>query len=128
MIVKLARLRTTPDSVTTHSPKHAMQEHLEGLTMEERIMTLHPDGKQGVNISKQKYAIMRQTILDALRAQGEVTFTDLIEIVRSELAGTFEGSINWYVTTVKLDLEARGEIERIPPSSPQRLRLTARSL
>lgn len=96
--------------------------------MAEKIMTLHPEGKQGVNISKRKYDVVRQAILDALRARGEMTFTDLIDTVRSELAGTFEGSINWYVTTVKLDLEARGEIERIPKKRPQCLRLTAEPL
>lgn len=32
------------------------------------------------------------------------------------------GSVSWYTTTVKLDLEARGELERVPGSRPQRLR------
>jgi hypothetical protein len=32
------------------------------------------------------------------------------------------GSVSWYTTTVKLDLEVRGEIERIEGSKPQRLR------
>lgn len=52
-----------------------------------------------------------------------MTFKALMEDVEAKLAGRFEGSIPWYVTTVKLDLEARGEIERIRQSSPQRLRL-----
>lgn len=95
--------------------------------MEERIMTLHPEGKQGVNINRKKYDIVRQSILTHLRAHGEMTFTELAENVRRKLEGSFEGSINWYVTTVKLDLEAREEIERIPKSSPQRLRLIPRS-
>jgi hypothetical protein len=95
--------------------------------MEERIMTLHPQGKQGVRISKQKYHTVRQSILDALGAQGEMTFAELTENVRQSLGGSFNGSINWYVTTIKLDLEARGEIERIPGRPPQRLRLVAQS-
>lgn len=93
--------------------------------MEDRIMTRHPEGKHGVNISRQKYDVMRQAILDALRVHGEMTFTDLTDDVRRNLESTFEGSINWYVTTVKLDLEARGEIKRIPNRTPQRLRLAA---
>lgn len=39
---------------------------------------------------------------------------DLTEEVRHKLAGHFDGSISWYVTTVKLDLEARGMTERVP--------------
>lgn len=95
--------------------------------MDERIMTLHPEGKQGVDISRKKYDIVRQSILNHLSAHGEMTFTELTENVRRKLEGSFEGSITWYVTTVKLDLEARKEIERIPKSSPQRLRLAPRS-
>jgi hypothetical protein len=91
--------------------------------MAERIMTLHPQGKSGVNIDRQKYDVMREAILDSVRSHGEITFNDLTEDVRRKLEGKFDGSINWYVTTVKLDLEARGTLERIPRSSPQRLRM-----
>ena len=93
--------------------------------MTDRIMTLHPQGKSGVNIDREKYETMRHAILDSVQDDGEITFTELTEDVRRKLEGKFDGSINWYVTTVKLDLEARGVIERIPKSSPQRLRMAA---
>jgi hypothetical protein len=32
------------------------------------------------------------------------------------------GSISWYTSTVKLELEVRGKIERVPASKPQRLK------
>ena len=51
-------------------------------------------------------------------------FNDLLKEVNQELEASFEGSVSWYVTIVKLDLEARGELERIPGSSPQNLQLT----
>jgi hypothetical protein len=35
----------------------------------------------------------------------------------------FEGSVTWYVTTVKLDMEARGEVKRVQNSRPQLVRL-----
>jgi len=42
---------------------------------EEKIRTLHPgEGKQGVNISRTKYEMIRQAILDAIRSQGTITF------------------------------------------------------
>lgn len=93
--------------------------------MTDRIMTLHPLGKSGANIDQDKYDTMRQAILDAVQDRGEISFKELIEDVRRRLTGKFDGSINWYVTTVKLDLEARAVIERIPRSSPQRLRMAA---
>jgi hypothetical protein len=92
--------------------------------VEERVMTRHPDpGKVGVNIRKDKYDRIRDAILKVLRMEGEVLFKDLPAEVELQLKGTFEGSIGWYVTTVKLDLEARGVIERIPGSTPQKSRL-----
>ena len=87
-------------------------------------MTLHPAGKAGVNIDKQKYDAVREAIVLSLRKHGTLTFGDLTAEVRKRLEGEFAGSISWYVTTVKLDLEARGEIVRVPKSSPQRLVLS----
>lgn len=91
---------------------------------EEKIMTLHPQkGKQGVNISRSKYEMVRQAILDAIRSQGTITFQGLVSLVDYNLRNRFEGSISWYVTTVKLDLEARGIIERIPGRGEQKITL-----
>ncbi|MBD3401372.1 hypothetical protein GF420_00635 [candidate division GN15 bacterium] len=93
--------------------------------MEERIMTQHPDGKQGVNILTRRYTAIRIAILSELRERGEMTFKDLMARLTERLADSFDGKVGWYVVTVKLDLEARGTIERIPGKSPQRLRLAA---
>lgn len=91
---------------------------------EEKILTLHPDeDKQGVNISRSKYEMIRQAILNAIRSQGSVSYQGLVSLIDYNLRNRFEGSIQWYVTTVKLDLEARGEIERIPGKGEQMLRL-----
>lgn len=87
-------------------------------------MTLHPEGKQGVNLDKKKYAQIKRAILRVLRERGEVAFKALPDAVAEKIAGAFAGSVIWYVVTVKLDLEARGLIERVPKKSPQRLRLS----
>ncbi len=91
--------------------------------MEEKIITLHPQGKKGVNINKEKYDLIKQSIVNTLREQGVMTFYGLHDAVSQELTGRFEGSIGWYYVTVKLDLEARKIIERIPKSKPQQIRL-----
>lgn len=92
--------------------------------MAERIMTKHPDPeKAGVNISKAKYDAVREAIVASILDHGEITFQGLMDNVGQRLAGRFEGSVPWYVTSIKLDLEARGVVERIPGRGPQRLRL-----
>jgi hypothetical protein len=92
--------------------------------MVERILTKHPEeGKAGVNIDKEKYEMIRGAILELVRSKGEIAFKDLAPEVGKLLADKFEGSISWYVTTVKLDLEARGLIMRVPKASPQRIQL-----
>jgi hypothetical protein len=90
----------------------------------ERILTLHPGGKQGVNIERAKYDAVKQAILEAIGQACTLEFGALPSAVEADLAEPFDGSIGWYTTTVKLDLEARGLIERVPGRSPQALRLT----
>ena len=91
--------------------------------MKDTIRTLHPEKKQGVKISKEKYEIIRNAILCVLQTQKEITFMNLSRAVEKEVHGNFEGSVTWYVTTVKLDLEARGQIKRVTNSRPQLVRL-----
>jgi hypothetical protein len=91
--------------------------------MKDMVRTLHPEKKQGVNISKEKYEIIRKAIMVILRAQKEISFMNLSRAVEKEVDGKFEGSVMWYVTTVKLDLEARGTLKRVPNSRPQLVRL-----
>ena len=91
--------------------------------MKDMIRTLHPEKKQGVNISKEKYEIIRNAILCVLKTEKEITFMKLSRAVEKEVNGNFDGSVTWYVTTVKLDMEARGEVKRVPKSRPQLVRL-----
>jgi len=91
--------------------------------MRDMIRTLHPEKKQGVNISREKYEVIRKAILCILETQREMTFMNLSRAVEKEVNGNFEGSVTWYVTTVKLDLEARGKIKRVHHSRPQLVKL-----
>ena len=91
--------------------------------MKDTIRTLHPEKKLGVKISREKYEIIRKAILCVLETQKEITFMNLSRAVEKEVNGNFEGSVMWYVTTVKLDLEARGQIKRVLNSRPQLVKL-----
>ena len=90
-------------------------------------MTRHPDGKEGVNIEREKYDLIRCTILEILEEREVETFKDLGREVKRRIGRDFDGSVIWYYTTVKLDLEARGEIERVPGRIPQHLRLVEKA-
>ncbi len=88
---------------------------------EEKILTKHPLGKSGRNISKPKYETIRQALVEALR-NNELTHTELLSQVNKSLKGKFSDNISWYAETVKLDLEARKIMERTS-SKPQKYRL-----
>jgi len=87
----------------------------------EKILTKHPLGKSGRNISRDSYETFRKTILTTLRGK-ELTHTELMDKVNKSLKGKFSGNVHWYAETVKLDLEARKIIERTF-SKPQKYRL-----
>lgn len=89
---------------------------------DEKILTRHPHGKAGVNISKEKYNQIRKFIMTNIDAEGEISFEEITDRAVEQLTDTFEGSVPWYIVTVKLDLEAKNVLERVPKVSPQMLR------
>jgi hypothetical protein len=88
-----------------------------------RILTLHPQGKKGVNILKRRYDLIREYILKTIKEEVEITYQDLSERAAADLSDSFDGKVVWYIVSVKLDLEARQIIERIPKTSPHKLRM-----
>ncbi|MGB5160951.1 MAG: hypothetical protein WBP10_11325 [Thermoanaerobaculia bacterium] len=93
---------------------------------EKRVQIRHPDPTKSMPaIDHWKYEAVRQAILTAVPKSGEgLLFKELPGRVREHLpADKLEnlGSVSWYTTTVKLDLESRGEVKRVPGSRPQRL-------
>lgn len=93
---------------------------------EDRVQIRHPDPNMSMPaIEAWKYEAVRDAILKAVPKKGEgLPFKELPGRVR-ELLSADElsklGSVSWYTTTVKLDLEARGELERVLGYRPQRL-------
>lgn len=78
---------------------------------EDKFLTMHPAGKKGVRIDRPIYDLARHTILGCLE-KGDRTHNELVECVEERLYVRIEGSIRWYMGSVKLDLESRGVIER----------------
>ncbi|MGW9685009.1 DUF6958 family protein [Flagellimonas sp. 2504JD1-5] len=93
------------------------------MSKEEKIITLHPQGKAGVNILKRRYDFIKDFIIKTVSEKEPITFDKLGDMAIEELTESFDGKVLWYIVTVKLDLEARGTIERIPKTSPHQLRM-----
>ena len=91
--------------------------------MKDRLLTLHPEGKKGVNILVSKYNVIRAFILKTLEERNEISYKELNELAITTLKDSFDGSVPWYLVSVKLDLEARKIIERIPGTSPHFVRM-----
>lgn len=86
------------------------------------IQTLHPQaGKTNKKISLDKYNYIRAELL-AILSEVELTHTELMEALFSRVKNDFEGGVQWYGETVKLDLEARQMIERTK-GKPEKYRL-----
>lgn len=91
-----------------------------------RIVTLHPQGKKGVNILQRRYDIIKDFILDVLTKEGQTSYQELDKRAVRELKKSFDGKVGWYVVSVKLDLEARDIIERVPKTSPHEIKIKKR--
>lgn len=84
----------------------------QNLKKEPKIQTLHPvEGKTNKLISLEKYTFIKSHLLEIL-AGGALTHTALMEALYEKVKDDFEGGVQWYGETVKLDLEARNVIER----------------
>lgn len=82
-------------------------------------------GKARTSIPRWKYDAVRRAIRQVIVSAGSrgATLEDLVgetpaRLSPEELAAL--GSVSWHVTTVKLDLEAKGEISAIAGASPAR--------
>ena len=89
---------------------------------EEKIQTLHPNPeKTNKSISLEKYNVIKESILSILK-DFEPTHTELMEQLYQNVKDTFEGGVQWYGETVKLDLEARKIIMRTK-NKPEKYKL-----
>ena len=101
------------------------------LAPEERVScrTPNPGRKGECRIPKWKFDLLRNAVLEVL-GENDAKFLELTDLVRGRLAASDLGrlgSLGWHVTTVKLEMELRGEIRRIPNASSQILSLGGKS-
>lgn len=98
----------------------------DGVAEDQVICETPTAGKAPVRIPRWKYEMVRGAIVAAVREGDEVALMDLRRLVAARLSAPERadlGSVGWHVTVVKLDLEVKGELERVPESRPQRPRL-----
>ena len=83
-------------------------------------------GTGGFAVTAEKYEPIRKAILASIRGNKEgVSFKELVASVTGRVRNELfpkRGSVSWYTKVVQLDLEAKGQIERIPGVTPQRVR------
>jgi hypothetical protein len=94
--------------------------------MEQKIQLLHPAGKKAVSMDIKKYTIIKKALLNSLKQNRELSHTEILRAIMQDFKKhkiKFEGSVEWYMESVKLDLEANKFIERVYDKSRLKFRL-----
>jgi hypothetical protein len=104
---------------------HPTSEAIAGAAVAEHVQCLHPNPtKTAPSIDRYLYEVTRAAILDAVPMRGEGIPLHALggEVERRTPPGTWtRASVGWYTTVVKLDLEARGLLQRAATRGLQRL-------
>ena len=61
------------------------------MATEEKILTLHPQGKTGVNILKRRYDFIKDFIVKTVEDYGKITYEKLNDLAVEELTANFDG-------------------------------------
>ncbi len=97
--------------------------------MQTKIQLRHPTGKKAVSMDKTKYDLLKDALLNHLKKNGESTHKEILQMVLDNFKKNktkFEGSIEWHLEWVKLDLEASKVINRIGNTSPIKFAIVKR--
>jgi hypothetical protein len=89
--------------------------------MEQKIQLSHPEGKRAISMNREKYDSIKNILLNSLKNKGELTQKEMVLIISEDFKKrniNFEGSVEWNLEWVKLDLEAKKEIKRLNSVSP----------
>ena len=84
------------------------------------------EGRDGVtNIPAWKFDLIRGHIADILSDGTPQVYNEVRDAVGARLSAEEAdalGKLGWHVITVKLELEVRGDIERVKARGPQQIR------
>lgn len=72
-------------------------------------------------MDKTKYDPIKKALLDCLKTKSESTHAEILGAIIDNFKKNkvkSEGSVEWHMEWVKLDLEARKEMDRISEKSP----------
>ena len=93
-----------------------------------------PGYSEAFTIEAEQYTLIRTAIFQAIELfqneNGETLLKDIVKFVQENLGNHArfpKGRMTNYTRYTKTDLEARGELERIPKSSPQMVRLPTKN-
>ncbi len=94
----------------------------------EMFEALHPDPtKQGTRVTKEYYDVYKEALLKIIPTKDEldegIEFMALSKDIVAHLPQEIieKTSVGWWTTVLKLDLEARGIIKRLPTKGRQRV-------
>ena len=76
-----------------------------------------------MHILKDKYDLIKDYILRVMTEHGVITYQKMHKLAEQDLSESYDGIVWWYIVSVKLELEARNIIERVPRTSSHQLRL-----
>ena len=83
--------------------------------MQQKIQLLHPQGKKAISMDELKYDMLKKSLIKSLKAEKELAHKKIFQMIVKDLETNrikFDGSVEWYLEWVKLDLEARKVIKR----------------
>jgi hypothetical protein len=96
--------------------------------METKIQLSHPAGKKAMRIDKDKYEMLRKSISRCLKNES-LTHKELLNAIITDFKKNkikFSGSIEWYMESVKLDLEANKLICRYKDKSQLKFQIASK--
>jgi hypothetical protein len=95
------------------------------MAADELFQAINPvSTKHFLHLDTSQYDLMLAVVLANLQEHGSMTFNQLGALVEEQLQNNFDGSVIWYFTMVKLDLEACGVIHCLPGSEPQMIEIS----